>query len=74
MKIPTMHVAGVTSPAAKVDRQWGSLVSQEDRRTTGVTPRSIGLFPSNPARLLSRSRAFKSLAGMTKRKGKPGVV
>ena len=74
--IPTIKLKGVTSPAAptKMQDHWGSLVAQTNRRVTGVTPKAIGLYPSNPARLLPKSRAFKSLAGATKRKTPKGII
>jgi len=76
MKIPTIKLKGITAPASptKMQDHWGSTISQENRRVTGVTPRAIGLYPTNPARLLPKSKAFKNLAGATKRKTPKGIV
>ena len=69
MKIPTAKVKNVTAPAApRNDDRFSSLVRNQTRRVTGVTPKVVGSYAMNPARLIPKSKAFSNLAGMTKKK------
>lgn len=40
----------------KVPDRFGTEVSQEGRRLTGVTPRLLKSYPESPARLLPRAK------------------
>lgn len=59
--MPTIKIHAYKPPKLS---GWSSLVNQQNRRTTGVTPRLTDAYQERPARWIQRSKSLGGLKGM----------